>query len=120
MNDRKSLTDLGDIAENVSVEKNGRTFFLQRADQVFYEYTSERIEATHRLIEKDDLRLMEDGLSEGEALKHSFRVFPHTSIDGAEEIHLLQRGLDSLSNIRFFHTTQLPTERQKLSRCEGF
>ena len=56
---------------------------------------TDRIQPRHGFIEKYDLRVANDGLSDANALEHPFRELPKLYLAGVEDIREFEEVIDS-------------------------
>ena len=61
------------VREHVGAEEHGASAIAQRHDQIAHFTAAKRVEARHRLVEKDDLRVVDQRLCDADSLNHSFR-----------------------------------------------
>lgn len=72
--DCEGITDHFDIRENMGIEEESFTLILQLYHEILHHLTTDRIESTHRLIEKYELWIMQNRLSKTDTLEHAFRI----------------------------------------------
>lgn len=71
VNDGEAITDCLHIRENMCIEEERFSFFLELDHEILDHFSTNRIKSTHWFIEKYEFWIMEDGLRESNTLKHS-------------------------------------------------
>ena len=72
MNDPDAVTQCLCVRENMCGEENCLAFGLQFFHHVAHFTATHRIEAGHRLVEKNYPRIMQNGLCNAHTLQHAF------------------------------------------------
>ncbi len=80
----------------MGIEKECFPSFFQVTHEVLYHLASDRIEPTHRLIEKYELRVMQYRLREADPLEHPFRICIQTFFASMSESDLFEDNIFSL------------------------
>ena len=74
--DRDAAAQRLGVRQHVRAEEHGAAAIAQRQDQLANIAPAERIEPRHRLVEEDDLGLVDQRLRDADALQHPFRELP--------------------------------------------
>ena len=80
-----------DVAQRMWVEKKiGPPAIALVDDEVAHLLAADRIEAAHRLVEDEQLRIGDERRREAGALEHALRERAHRAIDGVGDAHALE------------------------------
>lgn len=101
------VTDAFDIGQYVRIEEDGLTLVLELDNEIFYHFSSKRIEPAHWFVQEYHFRIVDDRLRESDALEHSFRIFR-------------QSGVARVSQSDFFEQFVNPLLENVLSDIEEF
>ncbi len=103
MKDRDAVADILDIVEPVAAHQYGLALFPQTEDQVFHPPRAQRVQARRRFVQDHELRIVDQGLRQPDALAHPLGVFLQNPLfvsfqaDGFDQFGgapLTLRGLD--------------------------
>jgi hypothetical protein len=81
----------------VRAEEDSAPLVSQAQNQLAHVAASERIEAGHRLVEEDHLRIIDERLCKADALDHPLGELPQLKPPLGAHAHLVQQARDSLA-----------------------
>lgn len=97
----------------MAAEKHRLPLIPQAEDDVPDLDAADRIKARHGLVQQDQLRVMDQGLRQPDALEHAFRELAELAIAGFAQSHHLEEVPDPFRQLTRPQPRQLPVERQK-------
>jgi hypothetical protein len=80
----------------VRAEEDGASLVAQRQDQRSDVTAPERVEARHRLVEEDDLRIVQQRLRDAHALDHPLRELAELQAALGAEPHAVEQRRDAV------------------------
>jgi hypothetical protein len=95
--DSNSRTDLFDLGKEVRVEKNGRPTVTELQDQIPNGPSPYGIDTRGGFVEKEEIGIIEKGLSESEPLEHPLRKRLDLRVPPIPEPNVLEKVRDALS-----------------------
>lgn len=110
MQDRHSIADLFDFAEQVRVEEDRLPFAAEAFHEIADLAAADRVHPVRRFIQKDDLRIVEHRLGDAEPLLHALRVGADAVIHPGADADDLEHLGDLASPHIAGHAVQLPVE----------
>src|SRR5207244_3937215 len=87
---RNAIRDQLDFRQKVAVQENRLSLVAPVYDEVSNLLASKRIDSIGRLIEKDDLRIVEQSLCDADALHHPLGIFLDLRIPPLRHVHHLK------------------------------
>ena len=108
------------VGEDVGAEKHGLPRRLEIPDDAAHLHPAHRVQARHRLVEDDELRVVQQRLGEPEPLHHPLGIFPDRRVPGPRKPdpgeELRRAGL----RVRAGHPAQLAAKTKELPAGEIF
>src|SRR5262249_50224764 len=101
------------IRKYMSREEYRLASFAQRRDYIAHLASPYRIESRHRLIHKDDFRIVYKRMSNSYSLKHALRVFAKLRVGRLFHIHQFEQLANSLQAYLFCSSEQLAAVVEK-------
>src|SRR5882762_76956 len=89
------VTDHLGVRQDVGGEEHGPPPRLQVEDDVAHLPPPDRIEPRHRLVQDDELRIVDQRLGQPDALQHPFRVETELPVAAVGEAHAFEEILDA-------------------------
>ncbi len=89
-----------DFAQEMRVEKDGGAALAFIADDVADEMAAHGVEARSWLVEKDEFRLVNEGLGKADALHHAFGEAAETAVAMRREANEIDIGGNALAELR--------------------
>src|SRR6266704_1370194 len=104
------------FAEQVGIQKYSGAAVALRANDVAHEAPAHGVEARGGLVKKNQLRLVNQGLRQANALEHSFGKFAKPLFPVRSEADEIKKGGDALAETGLGHAAKASMELQEL-RC---
>ncbi len=104
------------FAEQVGIQKYSGAAVALRANDVAHEAPAHGVETRRGLVEKNQLRLVNQGLRQTNALEHSFGKFAKPFFPVRSEADEIKKGGDAFAETGFGHTAKASVELEEL-RC---
>src|SRR5689334_404094 len=119
LQNRDSIAEHLDVGKNVRTHEDCLALIAQLRNQVSHFTTTNRIEAAHRLIEKHDLRIVDQRLGQPDSLQHSLRKLSQLRVPTLLiQLHSRQQIRGPLSARLGWITEDLRAVVEKLARSQ--
>ena len=93
--DHHAVADVLDVGEKVRGEQDRLAALLEIDEQVLHLPRADRIEARGRLVEDEELRIVDERLRDAESPRHALGVLADRTMPGAAEADHLEQLLDA-------------------------
>src|SRR5262245_44641195 len=97
------------------IQKHRGATLAQLRHDVADEQTPERIEAGRRLVEKHELRVVNQRLGQANPLQHALAVAANAAIGGVDEIDAREQRIDARLEIQPAQTMEPAVKAQRLA-----
>src|SRR4029453_11161079 len=87
------------VGQNVRAEKYGAPALAKANDELAHLLAAQRVQARHRLIEKNHFRLVDHGLREADALDHAFGELPELEAALGADADFIEDAADARANV---------------------
>ncbi len=114
----KSIANRFNIRKYMSIEEDCFSFFFEFKHEIFHHLATDRIESTHRLIEKYHIRIVQDRLSQSDTLEHTFRIGIESLRSGIRESYFSENKVFSLSKMCRREVVECSIEIEEFITCE--
>src|SRR5205085_12021876 len=87
------------VGKDVRAEEDGASLVPEIENQRAHFAAANRVEAGHRLVQEDDLGIVEERLRDPDALQHAFRKLSQLQPPLCAETDAIEQGVDALAPI---------------------
>ena len=119
--DRHAVGRVLDLREDVAGEEHGSSLVAESANEVSYLLDASRIQAIRRLVEDEQLRILQERRSDPQPLLHPERVGPDEVVRSLGQIDPLQDFLNGFrpNPVETAEEFQVAPPRESRKECRG-
>lgn len=104
----------------MGIEKKCFLLFFELKHKIFHHFPTDRIESTHRLIEKYNLGVMENRLGETYTLEHTFRVRVKSLVASLEKSNFFENFIFSFGKLFSLKIIECRIKIEEFIPCKIF
>ena len=106
------------FAEDVGIQKDGSSAVTLSTNHIADKPPTHGIEPRGGLVEKDQLRLVNQRLSQSDALEHAFREIAQALFPMRSQPHQIEKSRNTFAEPRRSHSAEPSVESQEFGCCQ--